>query len=202
MRQAISLLLFDKMFKKEYNNNMTTCLSVKTPYAYQIVAGIKDVENRSWTTQKRGDIYIHASGNEVFYDIDISYYPKKVQEELKEGAYKDKQGKCKKNAPGWYKNMYNFYHTKVMPFYGFTESAQFVDFYKMKKKDLTEKYKPFFLTSAIIGKVKIIDIQKGYDSLFSDKDCYNWILDSPGFFDKPITQIKGHLNLWKYNQEV
>jgi hypothetical protein len=36
-------------------------LSVKQPWAWAIVSGIKRVENRSWETPYRGIIYIHAS---------------------------------------------------------------------------------------------------------------------------------------------
>jgi hypothetical protein len=36
-------------------------LSVKQPWAWAIVSGLKRVENRSWTTKYRGTIYIHAS---------------------------------------------------------------------------------------------------------------------------------------------
>lgn len=35
-------------------------LSVKQPWAWLIVSGFKDVENRSWPTHVRGDILIHA----------------------------------------------------------------------------------------------------------------------------------------------
>ncbi|QDT02214.1 ASCH domain protein [Rubripirellula lacrimiformis] len=37
------------------------CLSVRQPWAWGICAGIKTVENRTWTTQHRGRIAIHAS---------------------------------------------------------------------------------------------------------------------------------------------
>lgn len=36
-------------------------LSIKQPWAFLIVAGLKDVENRTWTTAHRGEIGIHAS---------------------------------------------------------------------------------------------------------------------------------------------
>lgn len=36
-------------------------LSVKQPWAYLLVAGLKDVENRSWSTSYRGTLLIHAS---------------------------------------------------------------------------------------------------------------------------------------------
>ena len=37
------------------------CLSVRPPWAQAIVAGVKDVENRSWKTLYRGPVLIHAS---------------------------------------------------------------------------------------------------------------------------------------------
>lgn len=37
------------------------CLSVRQPWATLIVRGIKDVENRVWTTPHRGPILIHAA---------------------------------------------------------------------------------------------------------------------------------------------
>jgi ASCH domain len=36
-------------------------LSVKQPWAWAIVSGLKHVENRSWATPYRGTVYIHAS---------------------------------------------------------------------------------------------------------------------------------------------
>jgi hypothetical protein len=35
-------------------------ISVRQPYAWAIIAGHKDVENRMWPTNIRGRIYIHA----------------------------------------------------------------------------------------------------------------------------------------------
>lgn len=35
-------------------------LTVKQPWAHLIVAGIKTVENRAWTTDYRGRLFIHA----------------------------------------------------------------------------------------------------------------------------------------------
>ena len=41
---------------------VTHCLSVRQPWASLIVSGFKSVENRSWKTDYRGTIAIHASG--------------------------------------------------------------------------------------------------------------------------------------------
>jgi hypothetical protein len=37
------------------------CLSVRQPWAWLLMEGIKDVENRSWATDYRGTIALHAS---------------------------------------------------------------------------------------------------------------------------------------------
>lgn len=36
------------------------CLTVRQPWAWAIVAGLKDVENRTWSTKRRGLLGIHA----------------------------------------------------------------------------------------------------------------------------------------------
>lgn len=36
------------------------CISIKQPWAWLITSGVKDVENRTWKTDYRGDILIHA----------------------------------------------------------------------------------------------------------------------------------------------
>lgn len=38
-------------------------LSLKQPWAWAVVKGIKDIENRKWSTKFRGEVLIHASTN-------------------------------------------------------------------------------------------------------------------------------------------
>lgn len=40
-------------------------LTVRQPWASLIIEGHKDVENRSWPTGYRGDLFIHAAGAKV-----------------------------------------------------------------------------------------------------------------------------------------
>jgi hypothetical protein len=40
--------------------DMIPCLSIRQPYAWLIVHGIKPVENRTWSTKFRGRVLIHA----------------------------------------------------------------------------------------------------------------------------------------------
>jgi hypothetical protein len=39
-------------------------LSIRQPWAWAIVEGFKDVENRSWSTRYRGQLFIHAGQRE------------------------------------------------------------------------------------------------------------------------------------------
>ena len=40
-------------------------LSVRQPWAWLIVKGYKDIENRDWPTKKRGRIWIHTGVHRV-----------------------------------------------------------------------------------------------------------------------------------------
>ena len=46
-------------------------LSIKQPWASLIEYGIKDIENRTWKTNFRGRIYIHASGKPSFNNLTL-----------------------------------------------------------------------------------------------------------------------------------
>jgi hypothetical protein len=51
------------MWSCEHYRKPEMALSVRQPWAWLLVNGIKDVENRSWRTNFRGNLYIHASMN-------------------------------------------------------------------------------------------------------------------------------------------
>lgn len=42
-------------------------LSIKQPWAHLVPAGIKDIENRTWRTNFRGRVFIHASAQALSY---------------------------------------------------------------------------------------------------------------------------------------
>lgn len=121
-------------------------LSIKQPWASLIVLGIKDVENRSWSTDFRGKIYIHAS---------------------------------KVPARGLWNNL---------------NREQVHEAIKSNKID-NYTVLPY---GAIIGTVEIADIVKNYDSIWAEKNQYNWVLKNPVLFDKPIENVRGKLLLWDY----
>ncbi len=54
--------------KPDYPNDMKSirkAISVRQPWAWLIVNGHKDIENRSWATKYRGRLWIHAGGHRV-----------------------------------------------------------------------------------------------------------------------------------------
>ena len=51
------------MIKKRGNN--MKALTIKEPWATLIISGYKKYEFRSWKTNYRGEIFIHASGKEL-----------------------------------------------------------------------------------------------------------------------------------------
>ena len=121
-------------------------LSIKQPWASLIVLGIKDVENRSWLTDFRGKIYIHAS---------------------------------------------------KVPVRGLWNNLNREQVHEALKSNKIDNYTvlPY---GAIIGTVEIVDIVKNYDSIWAEKNQYNWVLKNPVLFDKPIENVKGKLLLWDY----
>lgn len=46
-------------------------LSIRQPWAWLIVAGHKDIENRDWPTNFRGDCLIHASKSAKRTDVEM-----------------------------------------------------------------------------------------------------------------------------------
>jgi ASCH domain-containing protein len=52
-------------------------LTIKQPWAQLIVEGIKDIENRTWKTNYRGRIYIHAAGKSAEF-VDLLDAPKEI----------------------------------------------------------------------------------------------------------------------------
>ena len=69
--------------------------------------------------------------------------------------------------------------------------------------------------SAIIGEVEIIDCvinhpsiwaektefaQSGNQRFYKDKPIYNWVLENPVLYEKPILNVKGKLSFWEFEK--
>ncbi|NKR94313.1 ASCH domain-containing protein [Rhodococcus hoagii] len=64
---------------------LTKALTVKQPWAALIMAGIKDVENRAWATNHRGELLIHA-GKAYDASADLSALPDTPGDDLMAAA--------------------------------------------------------------------------------------------------------------------
>jgi hypothetical protein len=54
-------------------------LTVKNPWAYLIVSGLKDVENRSWKTNYRGKLLIHTSQIPIKFNSFEIFTPEQIE---------------------------------------------------------------------------------------------------------------------------
>lgn len=61
------------------------CLSIRQPWAELLARGIKDVENRSWSTDYRGPFLIHA-GQKVDEEALLRYAQRGIRFRLTTGA--------------------------------------------------------------------------------------------------------------------
>jgi len=167
-------------------------LSIRSQYAYQVCFGIKDVENRSWKTDYRGKLLIHASGKEAAFEFLHKYWPEKVWKDLKSRKYIIDHV-LQPGAPNYICNIYNAYK-RIQAHYGVSSIDEFYE----KLPDLE---KPMFITQAIIGEVTLSDIVRDSKSVFAEKNLYHWILTNPVLYDKPIVPVKGKLRLWDFEGE-
>ena len=94
------------------------CISIKQPWADLIVRGIKDIENRSWSTSYRGRILIHASLKPDYWAMEhISHPPILINYGCIVGEVEIVDCVTKSNSK-WFKGPYGFVlkNPKILPF--------------------------------------------------------------------------------------
>ena len=164
-------------------------LTVKQPYASLICCGLKNVENRSWTTKYRGTILIHAgtqSGADLF-DKDL---PLPIFQEFDRITSMGGE----KKADSELLDIVNERLLYIGP------KAHLREF-RVLKTEIAEQIdneSTLFLQAAIIGSVDIIDVIQDSKSKWSEPGNYHWILKNAKLFRHPVLEIKGHLKLWNH----
>ena len=168
-------------------------LSVRQPYASLICYGIKKAENRTWKTDYRGKLLIHASGNNLSF-FDTKSMPQKFLNTWYDYIEKD-EWNCPKTAPENIKNAYKM-AKDIWKFYGIeqTDSRPVEEWIRPAVK----KYGYFFKASAIIGEVELVDIIQDSDDDFAEPNDNHWILENPILYEKPIMNVQGRLRLWDF----
>lgn len=144
-------------------------ISLRQPWAYLLCAGIKDIENRTW------------------------------------------------KLPEKYKGERVLIHASGKPamkgFYGVPFPDEFWNNLSDKGKDKLAG--DIDVRSAIIGSVRFVDCVVNHTSIWAekstpieldefgfpikyDKKIYNWVVEDPILFEKPILDVKGRLRFWDY----
>jgi len=151
-------------------------LSIKQPWASLIASGIKDIENRTWKTNFRGRILIHASGNPAgsFFQI----LSKQQLESIK---------------PSWLIEVLKKGERSAI-----IGEVDIVDCVINHSSIWAEKIhkQPFCRDCADEGGV-CPNSGKPCDEKV--KPIYNWVLSNPVLYDPPILNIKGKQSFWQYN---
>jgi hypothetical protein len=148
------------------------CLSIIEPFATLIAIQEKKIETRSWKTNYRGKIAIHASKN-----INKAGKESCLKNEFL-NVLQDKYILIKDNN----KIQYNFNYGNIIAICDLIDCVQM--------KELFEDY-------AILGNGIRVE---GNEFIFGDytPGRYAWILDNIQLLNKPI-EVNGHLGLWNYN---
>ena len=169
-------------------------LSVKQPYASFICHGIKTVENRTWSTDYRGKILIHASGS-AYSMFSEKHVSQKFMNELCDCLDID-EWNCPNSASLYMQNTYRML-ADLHRFYGITrdDPRPMNEWMKQAVKD--RGY--FFRAKSIIGEAELVDIVKDSEDDFATPGNYHWILANPKAYEKPIMNVVGRLRLWEFD---
>ena len=172
-------------------------LSVKQPNATLICAGIKRVENRTWKTDYRGRLYIHASGdNNSFYDY--NELPEKWFDTFADYIEKYDNFTPPENAPETIKAAF-ILNRKIFEFYH--QPLDNNSDIRGWMKDAVKKNGYFFQARAIIGEATLSDIIENSDDDFAIPGQYHWIMENAELYDKPIINVQGRLRLWNFDKK-
>jgi hypothetical protein len=155
-----------------------------------VCAGVKRVENRSWTTGYRGRLLIHASGDNFAYP-DFDYLPGQWQKKMLDMADRNDWTDA---LPG----MLSYSELLKMTYEFYGEDIEEQKPPKDWLKAAVKKYGYFLESHAIIGECDLVDIVQNSPDPFAEPGCYHWILDNAVLYDTYIRNVVGRLRLWNY----
>jgi hypothetical protein len=175
------------------------CLSVPNPRSYLLCAGVADVENRGFSTDYRGPLYIHSTGIKAICGMpDMADYPVPVIHEFDEILAR-------------IQNLDSDAHYITIPDKGvrialrdeerqsdqvIAEYSLLADVYRAYRADPRQ---PFFLVSAIVGRVDLVDVVADSGSLWAQSGYKHWLFENPVLFEEPIVRVTASRSgLWKY----
>jgi len=166
------------------------CLTITQSNAYLIVWGIKDVENRGWSTRFRGTIGIHTS----LGDDSTGFDGLEIFEDFK---------RCRRSADDTYPDasgcslLDNDADGHLILRSGDPEHERQLGLLRYMINAPDDHVMP----QAIIGTVDIIDVVQDSGSRWADPGKYYYVLSNPQRFDIPIMGVRGMPGFWDYEIE-
>lgn len=129
---------------------MNLAISIKQPWAWLIVNGHKDIENRNWHTSVRGTVFIHAS---KAFDKDGYVWVKEAFPEIKMPEVEEFQtggivgsaeiwGCVNRSGSPWFFGEYGFKlkDAKVLPFREYRGQLGFFKVLETDKEEIPCKF--------------------------------------------------------------
>ncbi|WDF45271.1 ASCH domain-containing protein [Chryseobacterium sp. KACC 21268] len=153
-------------------------LSIKQPWASLIAHGIKDIENRTWKTNFRGRIYIHASAKWVPQPKGFTTYGK---------IYTDEQWRYiiaeyeESLTPILVPVKPDAENNNELPLSAIIGEVNIVD---------------CVINHSSIWAEKTEGVLAG-NHFFYERPIWNWVLANAVLYEKPILNVKGKLSFWE-----
>lgn len=173
-------------------------LSIKQPWASLIAHGIKDIENRTWKTNFRGRIYIHASGIRVKTEYLNRYFSFEMTSELIKAI-----SHTNFIPAGW---------VNIQPTSAIIGEVDIVDCVINHPSIWAEssgnriiyqkpKYEDYYIGGNFVD-YNSLAFERDLDLWKTQKPTYNWVLSNPVLYPEPILNVKGALSFWEYEKIV
>jgi hypothetical protein len=176
-----------------------SCISVPNPLSYLICYGIPDVENRGYSTDYRGPLYIHSIGRHAISGMpDLSEFPVPVIQEFDNlmqtiGQIEDasRYVSIPENGITVALKDENLHTDRAV-----AEYTLLSDVYSAYRAD---PRKPFFHVQAIIGRVDLVDVVNNSTSPWARSGSYHWVFENAVIAKEPILHVStSRTGLWKY----
>lgn len=165
------------------------CLSIQQPYANFVCSGVKTVENRSWKTDYRGRILIHASGYSFAWP-DADFLPESYLKRMEPFIGVDDLSDLPKDLLAYHnlvKRTFSFYSQEFSK----NDNLEWLE-------SAVKKFGYALPAMSIVGEAELANIVETCDNEFADESRYHWILENPVLYDKPVANVVGRLRLWEY----
>lgn len=157
-------------------------LSIKQPWASLIAHGIKDIENRTWKTNFRGRIYIHASGK---------WHSRSNSNDVRDLLTSEQIKKIPHSLQADFIDRGIIVKDESIPLSAIIGEVDIVDCVINHPSIWAEKTETYRCPDSGLE-----IIQRGTPKI------YNWVLSNAVIYDEPILNVKGKLSLWEYEKEV